>query len=631
MAREDDNEAMNSIEDSSGNKLGTDETPAARRARLRPSLKQSNTPDPSSMGPAVNNADPSGMANASATLPLSADAISASAQFPDAGAKAGSDNPSIVNVNARRSEHVEIFDTAGSSAGASPAVSQGRPGARASTYPEQSFSGGHYALAPETQSLEVLNNIDQSMAACATNLATLERVAQEQSEALKALTETLKNHTFGEVGLNLGSLTESLAAALEPMKAVGELVPAVDQLVAAIQGTDSTIGEGKLSREQLVTSLADQLSTGLIDPWTFKCAYMAVYPSDHPADLLHRLVDLLGTQRLSGDLFRAAYEAVQAAEVPAMPIKATRRRASKKSEGEAMAAMAASSDEEGHSEELPGDLDSTPHRDLLESQEAMDARLQELDSRFKDLETLLHERELELKQKSAQLADKDSENQQLKAQMEELRDQTKDLVADLQKQLTQTKTDDKDEPAPQGKQNQSQNQGQTQTQGFFDISPGQSSNLFESPQSKSLFDLDSAASSLAGAPSKEADRANPAGGPQSGGNAGKAVGRQVTGETATPNAAPQDRVGPAQPVLGPGPQMPNRPSSSSTAITTPMAGPGLGSYGSGVRAQVFEVIVRQALAGAPWQDICSGPMQVNNISPEEVEAEVKRRQALLKK
>lgn len=623
MAREDDNEAMNSIEDSSGNKLGTDETPAARRARLRPSLKQS-APDPSSMGPAVNNADPSGMANASATLPLSADAISATAPFPDAGVQAGSDNPSIVNVNARRGEHVDIFDTAGSSAGVSPAVSQGRPGSRLSTYPEQSFSGGHHALALETQSLEVLNNIDQSMAACATNLATLERVAQEQSEALKALTETLKNHTFGEVGLNLGSLTESLAAALEPMKAVGELVPAVDQLVAAIQGTDSTIGEGKLSREQLVTSLADQLSTGLIDPWTFKCAYMAVYPSDHPADLLHRLVDLLGTQRLSGDLFRAAYEAVQAAEVPAMPIKATRRRASKKSEGEAMAAMAASSDEEGHSEELAGDLDSTPHRDLLESQEAMDARLQELDSRFKDLETLLHERELELKQKSAQLADKDSENQQLKAQMEELRDQTKDLVADLQKQLTQTKTDDKDEPAPQGKQNQNQ----SQTQGFFDISPGQSSNLFESPQSKSLFDLGSAASALAGAPSKEADRANSAGGsPQSGGNVGKGVGRQVTGET----AAAQDRIGPAQPTLGPGPQIPNRPSSSSTAITTPMAGPGLGSYGSGVRAQVFEVIVRQALAGAPWQDICSGPMQVNNISPEEVEAEVKRRQALLKK
>jgi phosphoribosylaminoimidazole-succinocarboxamide synthase len=50
-----------------------------------------------------------------------------------------------------------------------------------------------------------------------------------------------------------------------------------------------------------------------------------------------------------------------------------------------------------------------------------------------------------------------------------------------------------------------------------------------------------------------------------------------------------------------------------------------------VRAQVFEVIVRQALAGAPWREICAGPMQVNNISADEVEAEVTRRQALLKK
>ena len=34
---------------------------------------------------------------------------------------------------------------------------------------------------------------------------------------------------------------------------------------------------------------------------------------------------------------------------------------------------------------------------------------------------------------------------------------------------------------------------------------------------------------------------------------------------------------------------------------------------------------RQALAGAPWREICVGPMQVNNIAPEEVEAEVLRR------
>lgn len=54
-----------------------------------------------------------------------------------------------------------------------------------------------------------------------------------------------------------------------------------------------------------------------------------------------------------------------------------------------------------------------------------------------------------------------------------------------------------------------------------------------------------------------------------------------------------------------------------------------GSYGSGVREQVFEVIVRQAMAGAPWREISAGPMRVNNISEEQVDAEVARRRALL--
>ncbi len=58
--------------------------------------------------------------------------------------------------------------------------------------------------------------------------------------------------------------------------------------------------------------------------------------------------------------------------------------------------------------------------------------------------------------------------------------------------------------------------------------------------------------------------------------------------------------------------------------TQPLADDG-SKYGAGVRAQVFEVIVRQALAGAPWQKICDGPMRVNNISIEEVEEEVRRR------
>jgi hypothetical protein len=44
-----------------------------------------------------------------------------------------------------------------------------------------------------------------------------------------------------------------------------------------------------------------------------------------------------------------------------------------------------------------------------------------------------------------------------------------------------------------------------------------------------------------------------------------------------------------------------------------------------IRQQVFEVVVRQALKGAPWRELCAGPMLVNQITPEEIEAEVKKR------
>jgi hypothetical protein len=54
------------------------------------------------------------------------------------------------------------------------------------------------------------------------------------------------------------------------------------------------------------------------------------------------------------------------------------------------------------------------------------------------------------------------------------------------------------------------------------------------------------------------------------------------------------------------------------------------AYGEGVRKQVFEVIVRQAMAGAPWKEICAGPMKVNNIAVAEVQAEVARREHLAK-
>ncbi|HEY9784802.1 MAG TPA: hypothetical protein V6D17_05320, partial [Candidatus Obscuribacterales bacterium] len=102
-----------------------------------------------------------------------------------------------------------------------------------------------------------------------------------------------------------------------------------------------------------------------------------------------------------------------------------------------------------------------------------------------------------------------------------------------------------------------------------------------------------------------------------------------------PPQPPQPPPPPPRPVEPPPP--PPQPEPQPQAIprpapTTPgFVSSGAGSYGSGVRAQVFEVIVRQALAGAPWREICAGPMQVNNITPDEVEQEVKRRQALLKK
>ncbi len=115
----------------------------------------------------------------------------------------------------------------------------------------------------------------------------------------------------------MSSMSESVSAALEPMKAVGELVPAIDNLVTTIErGALNKNETAKLTPDELVMSLANQLSQQTIDPWTFKCAYMAVFPSEHPADLLRKLVDLLGTQTLSGDLFRAAYDAVQAPDPP---------------------------------------------------------------------------------------------------------------------------------------------------------------------------------------------------------------------------------------------------------------------------------------------------------------------------
>jgi hypothetical protein len=66
-------------------------------------------------------------------------------------------------------------------------------------------------------------------------------------------------------------------------------------------------------------------------------------------------------------------------------------------------------------------------------------------------------------------------------------------------------------------------------------------------------------------------------------------------------------------------------SSGTAAVASAATAIGAGTYGQGVRQQVFEVIVRQAMAGAPWQTICKGPMAVNGITEEEIRKEVSRR------
>ncbi len=56
-----------------------------------------------------------------------------------------------------------------------------------------------------------------------------------------------------------------------------------------------------------------------------------------------------------------------------------------------------------------------------------------------------------------------------------------------------------------------------------------------------------------------------------------------------------------------------------------------GVYGSSVKQQVFEVTIRQAMAGAPWREICMGPLKAVGIDPKEIEEELGRRKAGLPK
>jgi tetratricopeptide (TPR) repeat protein len=47
-----------------------------------------------------------------------------------------------------------------------------------------------------------------------------------------------------------------------------------------------------------------------------------------------------------------------------------------------------------------------------------------------------------------------------------------------------------------------------------------------------------------------------------------------------------------------------------------------------LRQAVFDIVVKQAVAGAPWKDLCRGPLEINGITEAEIEAEVGRRKAL---
>ncbi|MBS1993774.1 MAG: hypothetical protein JSS83_24830 [Cyanobacteria bacterium SZAS LIN-3] len=498
------------------------------------------------------------------------------------------------------------------------------------------------------QILEVLTSIDTQLGIYSVNMAQLAKATNEQLEVVRNLAEVVQNQAFSEIGLSLSSLSESMSAALEPMKAVGELVPAIDNLVTTIErGQQPKDDSAKLTPDELVMSLANQLSNQAIDPWTFKCAYMAVFPSEHPADLLRKLVDLLGTQTLSGDLFRAAYDAVQAPDPPKPEYYSRPPQQMQGEEGTVREIVKVVQDEavlaqieelRQFNEELRGRMDQRENeyaemlaakdsevQESQQNQQALNARFEEFNARYEEVSELVRQRNDLIQQKDTELQQKDEQLQILRAQLDEMRDHTKDVMADLQKQLTTMQQ--AAEEAAKAKAAQPLTKAQTN---FFEAT---STPAPQAPQNQSLFSEPAPQANLSGQP---LGLNNPQA-PQLPLNSTPAAAPAPAQMPAPPApTTTQAELAPVDPA-GLAANLANNPGISNQAIprpqvsapTTPMMGSG--SYGSGVRAQVFEVIVRQALAGAPWREICAGPMQVNNISPDEVEAEVKRRQELLKK
>lgn len=755
MAREDKGSAAGSYQDTASGKSGEQDTGslAARRARLRGTLsKQITPPDPYQPSPSETY-QPSSPSPLSTEAKESEDPVSVGAEseesVPEGHSKSGNgtaasglaeaastetgadDSPFFAAGSGKsmdfdtshlfKDDDDDLKDAGSTAIPVKKAKDQTQIdekqgenlAQKQAPIPEKVDSPTSAAPVPvlmaptvvnvdNPQVVELLNNLDQQLGICSVNLSQIAKAANEQLDLVRNLSETIQHQAFGEIGLSLNSLSESLSAALEPMKAVGELVPAIDTLVTTI-GTNAEADRRKAEEvkedtrhtpEMLVTSLADQLAAGRIDPWTFKCAYMAVFPTEHPADLLRKLVDLLGTQKLSGDLFRAAYDAVQAPDPP-KPVYNYQQAAGPNPEGvtevryvQDEAVLAKLEELRKANEELKGRMDQrelefsellqSKEQEVAETQEMLNSRWEDFSGRYEQLSEMVRERNEELQKKETELAriqaekdlelarlqsdrdlemsrvqseiaNKDTEISQLKSQLEEMRDQTKDMVADLQRQLTSTKlaveeaarlsANPPPKPQPQP--------------GFFESVASQSNTGNNSNPAASLFNSEPSAGAMFNASESGSAAAAPQVVPVP---APVPVPVPVPVPTPVPTPAVSASIGATSQALGgsasvmgsaPDPIVPSPnpavaaaaaaaaagqaiPRPQVAAPTTPFPG-SPGSYGSGVRAQVFEVIVRQALAGAPWREICAGPMSVNGISPDEVEGEVKRRQALLKK
>ncbi len=708
MAREDKASATSSTQDAPSGKSGDDSSLAARRARLRGTLaKQTVPPDayspepyqiaaepsqsvavpvvtqptvfdqPDELSPEVSPvASPKNVRSGANAGAVSDNALAIAEPEVELGQDLAADNQSIeasqpsfeVSVDSEMLDikAVDIPEIRVPEAADLAMVIT--PSQIAALQTNQVADTAH-----QEQVIELLNTLDQQLGICSVNMAQISKAANEQLEIVRNLAETIQHQAFNEIGLSLNSLSESMSAALEPMQAVGELVPAIDNLIVTLESRNPVADivpaidnlivtlesrnaeppktEAKLTPEELVHSLADQLSTGLIDPWTFKCAYMAVFPSEHPADLLRKLVDLLGAQRISGDFFRAAYDAVQAPDPP----KPVYTLASANSGNEIVrevevvrvvqdeSVMALLEELRVQNEEMRSRMDAkdadfaellaAKDQEVQDTQEMLNSRWEEFSGQYEKLSELVQQRNDLIQAKEVELSHKDSEITQLKTQLDEMRDQTRDMVADLQRQLTSTKAaaDEAMAKPPAPKQSTSffeQPQPTAPAAPLFTEAP----KLFAEPQPQAQPLPQQQQPQQQ--PQQQIQQQIPAPNPVASGSH-----PVVDDPMQTQSPAPVDLVNAAQQGTASGSgattlnqAMPSQaiPRPQVAAPTTPFSG-ATGSYGSGVRAQVFEVIVRQALAGAPWREICAGPMQVNNISADEVEAEVKRRQALLKK